>query len=1125
MSLLPDKFVQDSILNPLSDKYHAFKESKNLTPGQQAAAWIAAAVLAPLTLGLGSAAAFRAIVGHFSKKVPDKDTANRTSQAAQQAGLGKPSLQPASVEDDAGQTPPSGLQPTAQDPLIPTPAPQPTASETNTESPQAQAAKAAQIKDQLKTSLKELSEQGLSTNLEGVFAAKARDDDVFFIQNKTAWDSKGRDGVSVSIGGLSSGQLSIQINGSQGPFPPQQLAAANHLVQAVQQGQSEEITAAFDAIRKHSLPSFAGIDSSKTVSLSVKTERTVPTRAEFLSDPGYHTAPPVIAADSMVPDDMVEHLMRNKKDSALAIKWVNATDYHSHDQITNLEAAMHSFVTPLAKVSMTRDFVWMGAAIGAKTTSHEGRGRPVVMSYAIQPDLEYGKDSQENFYGSVMMSVCEVQDASVQGKPLGKDFSILSTEEKQVPEKRARYDETLRQHLIYHLTDDHRLPSLSEVQVLDEAGALALLETIIAGNGRPEDLKGKAIQMRGHNLSLEVLYHYYTTQLSNELLSLEALCPQGYVYTIEPPSEFVKAIGRKSNFLNRLQALALKGLVDDGQVHNMKAISFAHFSDRSGVQHLQKAVEGSDIQVYKKQALSDDSNGPFAFDSSNGAYLLTEKPWALVMHNNSDGLGQNVETESLQSQDGAVGNFTDAACPVRRDRPDLCDHIVRWDAESLPIATDEPKPETEKAIRSLIQAGDLEGAEALAKEGSGAPTQTFNLDLAKQYAKNGDFEKAHELVGDSQHGKNEVLSIKVENLCEQGKLDEALEVLTKIKLESGSVNESRYEPYVRTEQSIIRLNVAKDMKELKDSYEEFSQAGGAILNRGKSGAVYIQELSSYNRSNSEQTVSISPTGEVRVNGTDVNQIKDPKALGEAQARINRFRIAQTFETHADEIPIHTSAVLKVHGHYIAKTKIDNDDVVFIQDQARWEGKPGRAISYNIQTQTIWIDGKPRPPSRNDWELIEALLGKGIDQAERITTGGRGAPPESLAHVAQLQLSINKVQEETAQKMRDTPPLNLADQRYQDSQEIAMREMYMPALEGLKLSQENGSVVIRGCDPAKLSENLRAWTIDYDQEAGQIVHRKAFEVDDEGVIRMKADEYARLINAFGDRYVNRFCSWY
>lgn len=1104
MSLLQDKFVQDNILNPLSDKYHAFKESKNLTPGQQAAAWIAAAVLAPLTLGLGSVAAFRAIVGHFSKKVPDKDTANRTSQAAEKAGLGK------------------------SDPTN-----QPTPSETNTESPQTQAAdkqskalKAAQIKDQLKTSLKEVSEQGLPTNLEGVFVAKTKGDDVFFIQNKTAWDSKGKSGVSVSIGGLSSGQLSIQINGSQGPFPPQQLAAANHLVQAVQQGQSEEITAAFDAIRKHSLPSFAEIDSSKTVSLSVKTERTVPTRADFLSDSDYHTAPPVIAADSMVPDEMVEHLMRNKKDSALAIKWVNATDYHPHDQITNLEAAMHSFVTPLAKVNMTRDFVWMGAATGAKTTSHEGRGRPVVMSYAIQPDLEYGKDSQENFYGSVMMSVCEVQDASVQGKPLGKDFSILSTEEKQVPEKRARYDETLRQHLIYHLTDDHRLPSLSEVQVLDEAGALALLETIIAGNGKPEDLKGKAIQMRGHNLSLEVLYHYYTTQLSNELLSLEALCPQGYVYTIEPPSEFVKAIGRKSNFLNRLQALALKGLVDDGQVHNMKAISFAHFSDRSGGQHLQKAVEGSDIQVYKKQALNDDSNGPFAFDSSNGAYLLTEKPWALVMHNNSDGLGQNVETESLQSQDGAVGNFTDAACPVRRNRPDLCDHIVRWDAGSLPVATDEPKPETEKAIRSLIQAGDLEGAEALAKEGSTDPTQTFNLELAKQYAKKGDFEKAHELVGDSQHGKNEVLSIKVENLCEQGKLDEALEVLTKIKLESGSVNESRYDPYVRAEQSVIRLNITKDMRELKDSYKEFAEAGDAILNRGKSGAVYIQELSSYNQRNSKQSVSISEKGEeVHVNGTKISQIKDPKELNQAQARINRFRIAQSFKAHADKIPLHTTEALKVQGHYIAKTKIGSDDVVFIQDQARWEGKPGRAISYNIQTQTVWIDGKPKPPSRNDWELIEALLGKGIDQAERIATGGRGAPPESLAHVAQLQLSIKKAQEETAQKMRDTPPLNLADQRYQDSQEIAMREMYMPALEGLKLSQENGSVVIRGCDPAKLSENLRAWTIDYDQEAGEIVHRKAFEVDDEGVIRMKADEYARLINAFGDRYVNRFCSWY
>ena len=46
----------------------------------------------------------------------------------------------------------------------------------------------------------------------------------------------------------------------------------------------------------------------------------------------------------------------------------------------------------------------------------------------------------------------------------------------------------------------------------------------------------------------------------------------------------------------------------------------------------------------------------------------------LVIHNNSDGFGQNIETEgSTGSLDGAIGANSSAAASLKRDREDLLD--------------------------------------------------------------------------------------------------------------------------------------------------------------------------------------------------------------------------------------------------------------------------------------------------------------------------------------------------------------------------------------------------------------------------------------------------------------------
>ncbi|KDE09372.1 hypothetical protein MVLG_00279 [Microbotryum lychnidis-dioicae p1A1 Lamole] len=50
---------------------------------------------------------------------------------------------------------------------------------------------------------------------------------------------------------------------------------------------------------------------------------------------------------------------------------------------------------------------------------------------------------------------------------------------------------------------------------------------------------------------------------------------------------------------------------------------------------------------------------------------------ALVIHNNSDAFGQNIETESRGgSLDGAIGERSSAAAGLRRDRKDLFQSVV-----------------------------------------------------------------------------------------------------------------------------------------------------------------------------------------------------------------------------------------------------------------------------------------------------------------------------------------------------------------------------------------------------------------------------------------------------------------
>jgi hypothetical protein len=49
---------------------------------------------------------------------------------------------------------------------------------------------------------------------------------------------------------------------------------------------------------------------------------------------------------------------------------------------------------------------------------------------------------------------------------------------------------------------------------------------------------------------------------------------------------------------------------------------------------------------------------------------------ALVLHNNADAFGQNIESERATSLDGVIGYYSDAACVLHRKRQDLVENII-----------------------------------------------------------------------------------------------------------------------------------------------------------------------------------------------------------------------------------------------------------------------------------------------------------------------------------------------------------------------------------------------------------------------------------------------------------------
>ncbi|BEJ17286.1 hypothetical protein CspHIS471_0606870 [Cutaneotrichosporon sp. HIS471] len=362
--------------------------------------------------------------------------------------------------------------------------------------------------------------------------------------------------------------------------------------------------------------------------------------------------PPLLSRSPFIPRAMVEHLMRRKKDAAISIK------YMPGDAISNMEGVAHTFVTPIVLALMHGDYAYKGSHT---VLPYAGRAREVVVSAAIQPDFE---DTNG------MMALARLEHYSIQGEDWKAwNQNIASPDEKYNNSMRVNYDARVRSHLIFHLIK--RLPSLSEVQTLSVSQAIKHIE-------HGGTTKGMAVQLKKGVVSLELLFRSYVEALSNEIGALEATCLK-YVYTSDPPAIFARECD--ATLLNRLQAAALKHLVNlnPGQIKNMRIFAFNDYADPQSVSYFASALLMTPTMVMSKSDLFPTSQGGYYWPPPEGRGCL------LVLHNNSDAFGQNIETEGPGgSMDGAIGCNSSVAGSLRRNRHDLVSQIFERGAR-LPV--------------------------------------------------------------------------------------------------------------------------------------------------------------------------------------------------------------------------------------------------------------------------------------------------------------------------------------------------------------------------------------------------------------------------------------------------------
>ena len=388
-------------------------------------------------------------------------------------------------------------------------------------------------------------------------------------------------------------------------------------------------------------------------------------RGHYLSR-AHAATKPLLVASPFVPKNLVAHLMPNKKDAAISVK------YKPGDAITNMEGALHLFVTPFVPILMHGDYAWKAghgiAGFGVDAKDNQ-RARSVILSGLIQPDFETRE---------VMFDFARLAGHRIEGASLRPDFEVLDAKAKASKEAREEYDRSLKRHAIYHLTAKRHLPSAQEaskLHCLDIKGAIAAIEKIISDD--KADLKARALEdyflvIPGKPyptyLSLEILLSTAAQQMLNEFRALERMIPsdQGYVYTWDPAAIFAQNLD--ATLLNRLTILGLRKAINACPPHKLRVFAFNDYADPKATQ-LVKLVFSYEHVTHRTPVTSKSQIFPapsLKYDISG--YSAAERS-VLVVHNNSDAFGQNIQTEAAGgSMDGSFGQYSSAAASLRREQ-------------------------------------------------------------------------------------------------------------------------------------------------------------------------------------------------------------------------------------------------------------------------------------------------------------------------------------------------------------------------------------------------------------------------------------------------------------------------
>lgn len=238
---------------------------------------------------------------------------------------------------------------------------------------------------------------------------------------------------------------------------------------------------------------------------------------------------------------------------------------------------------------------------------------------------------------------------------------------------------TLKRHAVHYLVARGFLPAESEIsasQCIDIDQAITHIETVILDPQASDDAQSLAelfvaIPQRGVGqayISLEILANLTSHQMQNELRATERMIPaeQDYVYVWDPAAIYAHHLD--PTLLNRLTILGLRRAVQLCPPKGIKVFAFNDYADPKAVRLVTQAFEHHPlarfIPVVSKASL---------FPSPSLLYDPRRYPEAaraaLVVHNNSDAFGQNIETEAPSgSMSGSFGAYSSAAASLRRDR-------------------------------------------------------------------------------------------------------------------------------------------------------------------------------------------------------------------------------------------------------------------------------------------------------------------------------------------------------------------------------------------------------------------------------------------------------------------------